>query len=139
MLGRAQHGPPERMIAEHGFIDQVLGHDRGLIVRAGDLLDHNPALAVHLLGIEPGLGDEIGQQVGGLEAALGPRGDVKGDQIVAGVGVEYSADPLRRLVDGPVGRILLTPLEDQMLEEVSHPVLLVALGARAGVEGDENC
>ena len=71
MLGRAEHRPAERVIAEHRLVDQVLGHHRGLIVGAGDLLDDDAALSIHLLGVDSRPGDEVGQQVGGLERALG--------------------------------------------------------------------
>ncbi len=53
VLLRAEHGPPERVIAERGSVDQVLGDHRGLVVGAVDLLDHDAALAVELLGVDP--------------------------------------------------------------------------------------
>jgi len=52
LLG-SEHRAPERVLAERGAVDQVLGHHRGLVVGAVDLLDHDPALAVELLRIEP--------------------------------------------------------------------------------------
>ena len=122
------------MIAEHRLVDQVLGHHRRLVLGARDLLDHHSALAVELPGVDSRPADEVGQQVGRLEHALGPGGDVEGDQIVTGVGVEHCADALRGLVDVAVGGELLASLEHQMLEEVRHPVLLRAFGPRAGVE-----
>ena len=66
-------GRPERMIAEHRLVDQVLGDRRRLIVGAGDLLDDDAALAIQLLLVDPRAGDEVGQQVGRLER-LGRRG-----------------------------------------------------------------
>ena len=45
--------------------------------------------------------------------------------------------PLGGLVDVAVGRVLLAALEHEMLEEMGHPVLLGALGARARVERDQ--
>ena len=62
---------------------------------------------------------------------------MKRDQIVARVRVEHGADALGGLVDVAVGRVLLAALEDEVLEEVGHAVLLGPLGARAGVERDE--
>ena len=53
------------------------------------------------------------------------------------VGVERAAHPLGRLVDLAVVVVLLAALEHEVLEEVRHAVLLGPLGARAGVEGDE--
>ena len=54
------------------------------------------------------------------------------------VGVEHRAHPLGRLVDLAVVVVLLAALEDEVLEEVGHAVLLRALGAGAGLEGDEH-
>ena len=38
-----------------------------LVVGAGDLLHDDAALAVHLVGVDPRPGDEVGEQVGGLQ------------------------------------------------------------------------
>ena len=56
-------GAPERVLAEGRAVDQVLGDHRGLVVGAVDLLDHDAALAIELLGVEPRPSDEIAQQV----------------------------------------------------------------------------
>ena len=45
-LGRADHGPAERMVAEHRLVDQVVGEHAGLIMRAGDLLNDHAPLAL---------------------------------------------------------------------------------------------
>ena len=58
LLG-AQHGAPERMLAERGPVDQVLGDHRGLVVGAVDLLDHHAPLAVELLGVQARAPDEV--------------------------------------------------------------------------------
>ena len=99
MLHGAEHGAPERVLAERGLVDQVLGDGRRLVVGARDLLDHDAALAVELLGVELRAADEVGQQVDRLERDLGAAGDVEGDEVVARVGVELRAHPLGRLVD----------------------------------------
>jgi len=57
---------------------------------------------------------------------------------MAGVGVEHGADPFGGLVDGAVVGVLLTALEHEMLQEMSHPVLLAALSPGAGVERDQD-
>ena len=82
--------------------------------------------------------DEVGQQVDRLGRRLGAAGDVEGDEVVRGVGVEHRAHPLGRLVDLAVVVVLLAALEHEVLEEVGHAVLLGTLGAGAGVEGDED-
>ena len=137
MLGGPQHRTAEGMITEHSLVNQVLGQRCGLILGARDLLHDDASLTVHLVGIDPRPSDEVGQQIGGGGRCLGPGRDVECDQVVAGVGVEHSPDPLSRLVDVTVGRIGDAALEHKMLQKVGHPVLLRALGARAGVEGDQ--
>ena len=115
MLGGAKHGTPERVVAEHRAVDQMLGHHRRLVVGAGDLLNDDPALSLELLGIDARPRDEVGEQVGGLQQPLGAGRDVKRDEVVAGVGVEHRADRLGGLVDVPVVRVFLAAFEHQML------------------------
>ena len=131
-------GPPERVVAERGAVDQVLGQHRRLVVGAGDLLDDHAALAVELLGVDLRAADEVGQQVDRVAGHLGAAGDVEGHEVVRRVGVQHRAHPLGGLVDLAVVVVLLAALEHQVLEEVGHAVLLRALGAGAGVEGDEH-
>ena len=106
LLG-AEHRAPERVVAERGAVDQVLGDDRRLVVRARDLLDHDAALAVELLGVDLRAPDEVGQQVDRLADDLGPAGDVERDEVVRRVGVEHGAHALGRLVDLAVVVVLL--------------------------------
>ena len=133
-----EHRASERVIAERRPVDQVLGDRRGLVVGAVDLLDHDAALAVELLGVQAGAPDEVAQQVDRLRRALGAHGDVERDQVVARVRVQHAAQPLGGLVDVLVRRVALAALEHQVLEEVRHPVLLRALVARARVERHEH-
>src|ERR1700728_3093113 len=126
------------MLAEGRLVDQVLRHGRGLVVRAVDLLDHDAALAVQLLRVEFGASHEVAQQVDRLRRRLRAHGDVERHEIVTRIGVEHAAQALGRLVDVLVGGVLLPALEHQMLEEVRHPVLLAALGARARIERHEH-
>src|SRR5947209_5404595 len=134
MLLGPQDLATERMVAERRLIDQVLGDHRGLIVGPGDLLDDYAALALELLGVQTGPADEVREKVDRLGRRFGAGGDVEGDDVVAGVGVQLGAEPLGRLVDVAVGGVLLATLEYQMLEEVGHTVLLGALGASASVK-----
>jgi len=101
-----------RMVAEHGLVDQVLGDGGRLVIGPGDLLDDDAALAVELALVDPRPRDEVGEQIGGREQMLGPRGDVERDQVMAGVGVEDGADTFGRLVDVAVRRKLLAAFED---------------------------
>ena len=98
-----EHGAPQRMLAEGGPVDQVLGDHRGLVVGAVDLLDHHPALAVELLGVQARAPHEVAEQVDRRGRALGANRDVEGHQVVARVGVEHAAEALGGLVDVLVG------------------------------------
>ena len=133
-----EHRAAERVVAERGAVDEVLGDDGRRVVRAGDLLDDDAALAVELVGVDPRPPDEVRQQVDRLRRHLGAAGDVEGDDVVRRVGVEHRAEALGRLVDLAVVVVLLAALEHEVLEEVRHPVLLGALRAGAGLEGHED-
>ena len=63
MLLRPEHGSAERVLAEGGPVDQVLGDDGRLVVRARDLLDNDATLAVEFLRVDARSADEVGQQV----------------------------------------------------------------------------
>jgi hypothetical protein len=126
------------MVAEGRAVDQVLGDHGRLVLRAGDLLDDDAALAVELLRVDLGAPDEVRQQVDRVPGDLGAAGDVEGDEVVRGVRVQDGAHRLRGLVDLAVVVVLLAALEHQVLEEMGHPVLLGPLRARARVKGDED-
>ena len=126
------------MVAEGGPVDQVLGQHRRLVLGARDLLDHDAALAVELLGVDLRAPDEVGQQVDRLGRHLGPAGDVEGDEVVRRVRVEHRAHRLGRLVDLAVVVVLLPALEHQMLKKMGHSVLFRTLGPRPRVEGHEH-
>ena len=138
MLLGAEHGTPERVVAEAGYVDQLAGHRGGLVLVALDLLDDHPALAVEFVRVDLRASDEVGEQVDRGHRRLGTDGDVEGDEVVAGVGVERASHPLGCFVDLAVVVVDLAPLEDQVLEKMGHSVLVGPLGSRAGVEGDED-
>jgi hypothetical protein len=54
VLLRSEHGTAERVVAERGAVDEVLGEHGGLVVGARDLLDDDAALAVELLRVDLG-------------------------------------------------------------------------------------
>ena len=138
MVLGAQHGAAQRVVAEVGAVDELLGHRGGLVLVALDLLDDDAPLLVELGGIDLRAPDEVGEQVDRLHGRLGADGDVEGDEVVRGVGVQRAAHALGRLVDLAVVVVDLAALEHQVLEEVGHAVLVGVLRARAGVEGDED-
>ena len=137
---RCSAGPEDRaaqrVIAEYRLVDQVLGDSGRLVVVAGDLLDDNPAFLVELDRVERRPADEIGEQIRGLHALRRACRDVESDEIMARVRVEDGAVALSRLVDVAICLVLLAALENQMLEEVRHPVLFGPLCAGAGIERD---
>jgi hypothetical protein len=126
------------MVAERRAIDQLLGDRCRLVLVALDLLDDDAALLVELAGVDPRAPDEVGEQVHRLHRRLRADGDVEGDEVVRGVGVQRAAHALGGLVDLAVVVVDLAALEHEVLQEVRHAVLLGALRARARVEGDED-
>src|SRR3954462_14778522 len=93
LLG-AQDGAPERMVAERGLVDDLLGHHRGLVLVALDLLDDHAALAVELARVDLGPAHEVGEEVDRLYRRLGAHRDVEGDEVVARVRVQDAAHAL---------------------------------------------
>ena len=137
LLG-AEHRAPERVVAERRLVDELLGDRRRLVLVALDLLDDDAALLVELVGVEVRAAGEVREQVDRLHRRLRADRDVEGDEVVRRVGVERPAERLGGVVDVAVVRVLLAALEDEVLEEVRHPVLLGTLRAGAGVEGRED-
>ena len=137
VLRRAEHRPAERVLAVGRLVEQPVRHVGRLVVGARDLLYHHAALTIELVGVDARSADEVRQQVdrghGGLRAAR----DVERNHVVRRVRVELRAHPLGRLVHVAIRGIGLAALEDEVLEEVRHAVLLRALGPRAGIERDE--
>ena len=76
MLLGAEHGAPERMIAERRLVDEVLGDRRRLVLVALDLLDDDAALLVELVGVDARPAHEVGEQVERLHRHLRARGDL---------------------------------------------------------------
>ncbi len=134
VLLQPQHCAPQWVLAEGSPIDQILSDHRRLVIRAVDLLDHHAALAVELLSVQARASHEVAQQVDRLWRTLRAHRDVERHHVMTRVRVEHAAEPLGRLVDVLVRRVLLSALEHQVLEEVGHPVLLWALVARARVK-----
>ncbi len=137
MLLGAEDRATERMVAEHRAVDEDVRQVCGLVVGAGDLLNHDAALLLQLVGVEPRPADEVGEEVDRLDDPVGPDDDEEGDDVVAREGVHARTQDLGGGVDVAVGRMVLSALEDHVLEEMRHPALLGALDPRAGVEGDD--
>ena len=137
MLLGAEDRAAEWMVAEHRAVDEDVRQVRGLVVGAGDLLNHDAALLLQLVGLEARPADEVGQEVDRLDDPVGPDDDEEGDDVVAREGVHPRTQDLGGGVDVAVGRMVLPALEDHVLEEMRDPVFLRALDPRAGVEGDD--
>jgi hypothetical protein len=115
----------------------VLGNGRRLIIRAGDLLDHDAALALELRGVDQRATGDVCQEVDRCRRRLGADRDVERDEVVARVGVEDRSQTLGGAVHIAVVAVALTPFEHEVFEEMRDAVLRLALGTRAGVEGDQ--
>src|SRR5258708_2656691 len=62
LLG-TEHRAPEGMVAEGRPVDEVLRDRRRLVLVALDLLDHDAALAVELVGVQVRAPGEVRQEV----------------------------------------------------------------------------
>ena len=126
------------MVSEGRLAEQIINQHRRLVVRAGDLLDHDATLLFELLGVEPWPCSEVGQEVRRLDQSIGPRDDPEDHVVLGRVGVETRTQSLGGRVHLSVRRIVLAALEDQVLEEVGGAVLLGPLHPRAGREGNRD-
>ena len=127
-IGRAQDRPSQRMTAEDGPGDQVEDQLLGRVVHHRDLLEDDLPFRVEVG--EAGSEDHVGHDVErGLQVLVeDARVD---DRVVArGRGVQLAAERVEDLGDLE-GRVGGGALEEQMLEEVAHSCVRVALVPRA--------
>jgi hypothetical protein len=80
---------------EGGLEQRLGGHPVGVVEALLDLLEHDVALALELLGVEAGAGQGVGEDVEpGVEEVPGQHQVVDG-LVVGGPGVDLAARPTR--------------------------------------------
>ena len=130
-LGAAEHAAPERMVAEDRLGEDVVDAVLGLVLVHRDLLEHDLALGVDLVGGSVGREQHLGQQVERLLGVLVEEARVQVGRLLAGRGVGRGAHAVEELGDLD-RRVALGALEQQVLEEVRDAGLRRRLVARAG-------
>ena len=93
------------------------------VVGLADLLQDDAALALQLLGVEGGVGQDVADDVGGQRRVLLQHLDVVGGLLARGVGVEVAADGFDLLGDLR-GGAAFGALEGHVFEEVGDAVFL---------------
>ena len=119
-LGRADHGPAERVVAEDGLGEQVVDELARRVLDHRDLLEHDLALGLELG--EDRLEDHLGHHVErDLELLVGhARVD---DRVLAARGrVQLAAERVEGLRD-LLRRVRGGALEEQVLDQVRDPGL----------------
>ena len=121
----------ERVLAEHGLAEHVEHLLLRIVLVHRDLLEDHRALGVDV--VERRAEHHVGHHVERLGEVLVDHAGVDRGRLLAGAGVELGAHRVEDLVD--LERLVLRgALEQQVLEQVREPGLLLALGARAGAD-----
>ena len=134
-LGRAEDRAADRLVAERGFGETVEDDVVGRVVRGADLLQDHVLLALELLGVELGLGQDVGKDVDGQRHVVAQHAGVEGGRLDAGGGVDLAADILDLRGDLP-GAAPLGALERHMFEQMRDAVLVVGFVAGARFDPD---
>src|SRR5689334_8376128 len=129
----AEDRAADRLVRE-GRRLQIFEHQIvGSVLDRADLLDDDVLLARHLVGIECGFGEDVGQHIERERHVRLHGAGVIGGHLDAGRSVELAADRLDLLGDLP-GRAPLGALECHVLEEMRNAVLLGLLVATAAAD-----
>ena len=96
----AQHRPAHRLVGKGAFLEMVEDDVVRGVVGLADLLQYDGALALHLLGLEGRVLQDVGEDVERQRHILLQHLGVKGGAFARGVGVEVAADRLDLLGDG---------------------------------------
>ena len=130
-LGRADHRPPERVVAEDRLGDQVVHELLRRVLVHRDLLEHDLALGVEL--VEGRREHHVAHHVERrLEVVVGDAG--VDDRVLARGGrVQLAAEPVEDLGDLECAEPARS-LEEQVLDEVRDARLRRLLVARAGAD-----
>ncbi len=123
-LRRADHGPSERVPAEHGLGEEVVHELLRRVLVHRDLLEHDLAL-----GIEIGEGrgeDHVGHDVQSRPDVIVGDACVDHRVLARRCRVELAAEPVEDLRD-LLRRVVLRSLEEEVLDEVRHACLGLGL------------
>ncbi len=134
-FGPAQHRPAHRLVGVGAFLKVIEDDVVGGVVGLADLLQDNGALALHLLGLEGRVLQDVGKDVERERHILLQHLGVEGGALARGVGVEVAAHRLDLLGDGeraaPLG-----PFERHMLEKVGDTVDFCRLVSGPDIDPD---
>ena len=95
----AQDRPADRLRRVGVLLEVVEDDVVRRVVRLADLLQDHAALALQLLGLEGGVGQDVADDVGGERGVLLQHLHVVGGLLARGVGVDVAADRLDLLGD----------------------------------------
>ena len=116
-------GLAKRMQAESGALRQVEDQIVGRVASGSDLLKDDMTFALELVGVEHGLGQDVGQDVERLRPVILEDAGVIGGGLHAGRGIDLAAGGFDLLGDG-LGGAPFGALEGHVLEEMRDAVLL---------------
>ncbi len=128
-LGRADHRPAERVVAEDRLAHQVVDELVGRVLVHRDLLEHDLALRVEVG--EHRRVDHVRHHVERLVDVMVGDPDVDDGVLARGRRVQLAAEPVEDLGDVLRG-VGTRPLEEQVLDEVRDPGLGRGLVAGPG-------
>ena len=116
-LGSPEHAPAERVVAEDRLGEHVVDAVLGLVLVHRDLLEHDLALGVDLVGRQRRGEQHLGHQVERLLGVLVEEAGVQVRRLLAGRRVGRGAHAVEELGDLD-RRVALGALEQQVLEEM---------------------
>ena len=93
-FGRAEDRAADRLVAEGRLGEAVEDDVVGRVVRGADLLQDHMLLALELVRVELGFGQDVGQDVDGQRHVVAQHAGIKGGGFDAGRGVDLAADIL---------------------------------------------
>ncbi len=124
-------GRPSGWVGIGGLLEPVEDDVIRRVVGLADLLQDHAALALQLLRLEGGVGQDVADDVGGQRGVFFQDLGVVGGLLAGGVGVEMAADGFDLFGDLG-GRAAFGTFEGHVLEEMRDPVLRLGLVAGAG-------
>ncbi len=130
-VARADHRPPERLVAEDGLREEIVDELLRRVLVHGDLLEDDLALRVELR--ERRREDHVGHDVDRRVEVRVRHARVDHRVLARRCGVQLAAEPVERLGDLLRG-VRRRALEEQVLDEMRDARALVLLVARTGAD-----